>query len=76
MEIDEAAISAATSRNIKLGLLDKNLSRNALAIRAGIPSTTFTRKLNCPSDFTLRELGQVAAALDKKLVDLIKDPAA
>ena len=75
MEIDEAAVAAATSRNIKLGLLDKNLSRNALAIRAGIPSTTFTRKLNCPADFTLRELGQVAQALELKLLDLIKDPA-
>ncbi|AHB31646.1 putative transcriptional regulator [Arthrobacter phage vB_ArS-ArV2] len=75
MEIEEADISAVTGRNIKLGLLDKNLSRNALALRAGIPSTTFTRKLNCPTDFTLRELGQVAEALDVKVVDLIKGAA-
>lgn len=75
MEINEAAVSAATSRNIKLGLLDNNLSRNALAIRAGIPSSTFTRKLNCPADFTLRELGQVASVLNLKIADLIKERA-
>jgi hypothetical protein len=76
METEEAAVSAATSKRIKLGLIDKDLSRNALALKAGIPSTTFTRKLNCPADFTIRELGQVAQALDIKLIDLFKDAAA
>jgi DNA-binding Xre family transcriptional regulator len=76
MGTEEAAVSAATLRNIKLGLVDKDLTKNALAVRAGIASSTFNRKLNSPTDFTLRELGQVAKALDLKLEDIIRDVAA
>lgn len=76
MEIEEADLISATIRNIKRGRIDQDLTKNALAIKAGIASTTFNRKLNCPADFTLRELGQVAEALNVKLVDLIKADAA
>ena len=76
MGTEEAAVSAATLRNIKLGLVNKDLTKNGLATKAGIASSTFARKLNCPSDFTLRELGQVAQVLDLKLEDIIKDSAA
>lgn len=74
MGINTTAI-AATNRNILLGILDKGTTKNATAIRAGIPSTTFTRKLNNCGDFTLRELGQIADALDLKLEDMFKGAA-
>ena len=70
-----AAISAATNRNILLGILDKGTTKNATAIKAGIAPNTFYRKLNSCGDFTLRELGQIADALDLKLEDMIKDAA-
>ena len=74
METNEGAISA-TARKIKLELVDQNLSRNALATRAGIASTSFTRKLEHPEQFTLKDLGSIAQALEIKLADLFKDAA-
>jgi len=74
METNEGAISA-TARKIKLELVDQNLSRNALATRAGIPATSFTRKLDRPEQFTLKDLGNIAQALDIELKDLFKDAA-
>lgn len=71
MEQDVTAISAATNRNILLGILEKGTTKNATAIKAGIASTTFNRKLNSTGDFTLRELGQIADALDLQLGDIL-----
>ncbi|GAP53830.1 hypothetical protein AHiyo6_03950 [Arthrobacter sp. Hiyo6] len=71
METKTNAISAATNRNILLGILERNTSKNAIAIKAGIPSTTFTRKLNGDGDFTLRELGKIAEALALELADIL-----
>jgi hypothetical protein len=71
MEQNVTAISAATNQNIRLGILEKNSSKNAVAIKAGIPTTTFTRKLTGNGDFTLRELGKIAEALDRQLVDIL-----
>ncbi|UUG70002.1 helix-turn-helix DNA binding domain protein [Arthrobacter phage Zucker] len=75
MGINAAAINAATNRNIMLGILDKGTSKNATAIKAGIAPNTFYRKLNSCGDFTLRELGQIADALDLNLQDMLKDVA-
>ena len=38
---------------------------------AGIPYATLTRKLEGHSDFTIRELGKIAKALDLTLADII-----
>lgn len=75
MASNVSAISAATNRNIMLGILDKGTTKNATAIKAGIAPNTFYRKLNSCEDFTLRELGQIANALDLKLMDMLKDAA-
>jgi DNA-binding phage protein len=75
MGINAADLSAATNRNIMLGILDKGTTKNATAIKAGIAPNTFYRKLNSCADFTLRELGQIADALDLKLEDMLKDAA-
>lgn len=76
MESNVSAISAATRRNILLGILDKDTTKNATAIKAGIPSTTFDRKLNNCGLFTVRELAQIANVLDLKLEDMFKEIAA
>ena len=46
-------------------------SRNQMSKEAGIPYATLTRKLDGHSEFTIRELGKIAKALDLKLKDVI-----
>jgi len=75
METEPTAISAVAARNIKIELVDRSLTKNALAIKAGIPSTTFDRKLNHPEQFTLKDLGFIAKALDVPFTDLLKGAA-
>lgn len=75
METNVSAIGAATKQNILLGILDKGTTKNATALKANIASTTFTRKLHNPADFTIRELGQIAEALDLQLEDLLRTAA-
>lgn len=72
---EQTATGAATTKNIILGLAEKRLSKNALAVRAGIPSATLYRKLEHPEQFTLRDLGSIAAALEIPFVELLKDAA-
>jgi DNA-binding Xre family transcriptional regulator len=68
--------SAAAARKIKFGLVDNKLTRNALAVRAGIPTTTFSRKLDQkPEAFTLKELGDIAEALGIQFEDLFRSAA-
>lgn len=71
MEPNNNAVTTATNRNILLGILTKGTSKNATATKAGIPISTFNRKLNNTGDFTLRELGQIADALDLTLADIL-----
>jgi DNA-binding phage protein len=71
METNDGDITAATNRNILLGIVETKNSRNAVAREAGIPLTTFNRKLDGHGDFTLRELGQIAKALDRQLADIL-----
>lgn len=71
MEEKATDISSATNKNIKLGIVDAGTNRNAVARKAGIPPTTFNRKLDGHADFTLRELGHIAEALDCQLADIL-----
>lgn len=71
METNDGDITATTNRNILLGIAELGTNRNAVARRAGIPLTTFNRKLGGHTDFTLRELGQIAKALDRQLADIL-----
>lgn len=75
METDVSAVSAATKGNILLGILEQRTTRNATAVKAGIAATTFDRKLKNPADFTIKELGQIAEALDKNLGDILGNAA-
>jgi len=75
MDQNNPTISAVAARNIKLALVDRDLKKNALAIKAGIPTTSFDRKLNHPEQFTLKDLGCIAQALDIHFADLLKDAA-
>lgn len=69
------ALSEATNHNILLGILKKGTTKNAIAIRAGIAPSTFLRKINDPTDFTVKELGKIAEALDKNLEDILGSAA-
>jgi len=71
----DAAVVTATNRNILLEILTRGTSKNAIATRAGISTSSFHRKVTGKTDFTLRELGKVAAALEVKIEDIIKDAA-
>lgn len=66
-------ISSSATRNIDRKLADHGLTRYTLALKAGIPSSTFDRKIKHPGKFTLEELGSIAAALDVTLKDLLRE---
>ena len=66
-----AEVTSATNRNIILGIVDKNSTRNAVARKSGIPTTTFSRKLDGHGSFTILELGSIAEALDCELADIL-----
>lgn len=69
------AVVAATNRNILLEILTRGTSKNAIATRAGISTSSFHRKVTGKTDWTLPELGQVAVALDLPIAEIIKDAA-
>jgi hypothetical protein len=72
MEHNNPDISSATKQKIRQVIRDEDTTNYAIAKKAGIPNTTFDRKLrDTGPDFTLRELGQIAEALDRQLVDLL-----
>lgn len=71
MEQNMTDISSAVNQNILYGIAELATNRNAVARRAGIPTTTFNRKIDGHKDFTLRELGKIAEALDRQLVDIL-----
>ena len=75
METNKSPISAVVGRNIKLGLVDQNLTKSTVATKACIPSTTFYRNLETPEKFTLKDLDAIAEALGVPLTDLLKDAA-
>ena len=71
MATNYSAVTTATNENIILGMFRKGISKNATAAKAGIPTSTFTRKISNTGDFTLRELAQIAEALDLDLGDIL-----
>jgi len=75
MEPSNAAVVTATNRKILLEILTRGTSKNAIATRAGISTSSFHRKVTGKTDFTLRELGRVAEALEVKIEDIVKDAA-
>jgi DNA-binding phage protein len=75
MAKNNTAVSEVAARNIKLGIVDQKLTTNALATKARIPRTTFDRNLSEPERFTLKQLGNIAEALDIQFEDLFKGAA-
>lgn len=75
MGIEEVGLSAAITKNIEQALEDKNLTKNELATRAGIAKSTLYRNLNRPENFTIRETGQIADALEVGLIDILRESA-
>lgn len=65
------SVIRGVNTNILVGIVRNNTSKNATAAKAGIPISTFSRKLNGHGDFSLRELGMIADALDLTLEDLL-----
>lgn len=72
MQPNNPAVVTATNQNILLEILTTGTSKNAIAIKAGISTSSFHRKVTGKTDFTLRELGQVAEALNLPLEDVIR----
>lgn len=75
MDKNNPTLSALAARNIKIALADRDLKKTALANQAGIPTTSFDRKLKHPEQFTLKDIGSIAEALDIPFTELIKDAA-
>lgn len=72
MELNHiAVISTAINRNILLGIVQNGTSKNAVARKAGIPATTFDRKITGTGAFTIPELAYIADALGLTLADII-----
>lgn len=71
METTTTQITALTNHNILQAIKRRKTSKNAVARAAGIPGTTFDRKINGKNDFTLSELGAVAEALGLTLADIL-----
>ena len=64
-------VTVITNQNIHLAIKERGTTQNALAKAAGIPATTFDRKINGKNDFTLNELGDIAEALGLTLGDIL-----
>ena len=75
MGTEQAALSAAIGKNINQAREAQELSQHELALRANIAKSTFYRNMQQPEDFTFKELGKIAQALDRSVIDLIKEPA-
>ncbi|BCW61905.1 hypothetical protein [Arthrobacter sp. StoSoilB22] len=66
-----AEITSATNETILHQITKRRTNRNAVAARAGVPSSTFNRKVDGHGDWTVKELGQIAEALDMKLPEVL-----
>lgn len=56
--------SEEVARNIAASITRKNRSKKSVAEMAGIPLTTFNRKINGHGDFGVTEIAAIADALD------------
>jgi hypothetical protein len=75
MGTNHSAVVTATKRNILYRILDNDTSQAAVATKAGIPTSTFHRKIHKPETFTIGELANIAAALGLQIEDIVKDAA-
>lgn len=64
-------ITSTTNTNILVAIAKSGSNKNKIARAAGIPLTTFSRKINGHGDFSLRELGNIAHALDRTLDQIL-----
>lgn len=64
-------ITSTTNTNILVAIAKSGSNKNKIARSAGIPLTTFSRKINGHGDFSLRELGNIAQALDHTLDQIL-----
>lgn len=64
-------ITSATNTNILVKIAQSGSNKNKVARAAGIPLTTFSRKINGHGDFSLRELGSIANALGLTLDQIL-----
>ena len=71
METSTTQVTTVTNQNILQEIKRRATTKNAVARKAGIPATTFDRKINGVNDFTLNELGAIAAALGITLADIL-----
>lgn len=58
-----ADVTSAANHTILHQIAKQNTNRHALAKKAGIPQTSFDRKLDGHTDWYVNELGRVAEAL-------------
>ena len=71
MDTSTTRVTTVTNHNILLAIVKQKTTKNALAAKAGIPSSTFNRKVDGKGDFTLVELGDIAEALGLTLWDIL-----
>lgn len=64
-------ITSATNTNILVAIARSGSNKNKIAKAAGVPLTTFSRKINGHGDFSLRELGNIADALGLTLDQIL-----
>ena len=70
------ATTTDPGRAIRTAIRERGTSPFAVAKAAGIPHTTFYRKLDKPGTFTVEELGDIAhEALGMTLSQLLKEGA-
>ena len=72
MEPNNTAVVTAINRNILLEIFTSGTSKNAIANKAGISTSSFHRKVTGKTAFTVPELARVAEALEKQLADIVK----
>jgi len=70
-----AEITSATNDTILHQITKRRTNRNAVAAKAGVPSSTFNRKVDGHGDWTVKELGQIAEALELKLPEVLLEEA-
>lgn len=71
MGTETTGLSAAITRNIEQALNEKGLKKSDLVTRTSIPASTLYRNLKAPESFKVCDVGQIAAALDLELADII-----
>lgn len=65
-------IIRAVNTNILVEITRSGSSKNAIAQKAGIPASTFTRKVTGKGSFSIKELGDIADALDLNFHNLLR----